>query len=48
MVQQLRLCTSHAGGASSIPDQELRSHMLCGVAKINKTFEKKETKQGMG
>ena len=44
----MRLYTSHAGGTSSIPNQELRAHMLCSVAKINKKFEKKEKKQGMG
>ena len=41
----MRLYTSHAGGTSSIPNQELRAHMLCSVAKINKKFEKKEKKQ---
>ena len=32
VAQWLRLCASRVTGASSIPDGELRSYMLCGAA----------------
>ena len=39
MVQWLRLCTSNAGGAVSIPGWETKIHKLHGVARKKKERE---------
>ena len=43
VVQWLRLCACTAGGTGFILVKELRSHMLCGAAKINNFFFKRTT-----
>ena len=40
VVQWLRVLSSNAGNVGSVPGQVLRSHMLCGAAKI--LLEKEE------
>ena len=44
VIQWLRLCTSNAVGMGLIPDQELRSHLLCSTAKNKKKKKKKKKK----
>ena len=44
VVQWLRLCTSNAVGMGLIPDQELRSHLLCSTEKKKKKEEEEEEK----